>query len=169
VDRVNAALLNSRSDTSSPRGLSIALLYLGVARHGMELPIHASKPAGTRRILIVSESEDLRLLLAQLVAMEWPNAEIHEWDPCVPKRTPGAVGRTDADVVLVDNALEDAGVFPEGLTAHPGHPPIVWLLDGAIPRSHGNAALPLHKSDLSPAALARISHRWYGRRPYLVA
>jgi Protein kinase domain len=122
----------------------------------MELPIHASKPAGTRRILIVSESEDLRLLLAQLVAMEWPNAEIHEWDPCVPKRTPGAVGRTDADVVLVDNALEDAGVFPEGLTAHPGHPPIVWLVDGAIPRSHGNAALSLHKSDLSPAALGAV-------------
>ncbi|MBA2592489.1 MAG: hypothetical protein H0U97_09645, partial [Gammaproteobacteria bacterium] len=120
------------------------------------MPIHASKPARTRRILIVSESEDLRLLLAQLVAMEWPNAEIHEWDRCVPEGTAAAAGCADADVVLVDNALEAAGVFPEGLTAPPGHPPIVRLLDGATPRSHGNAALSLHKSDLSRAALGAV-------------
>ena len=127
----------------------------------MELPIHAFKPAGTRRILIVSESEDLRLLLAQLVAMEWPNAEIHEWDRCVPEGTAAAAGCADADVVLVDDALEGAGpglneLFPEGLTAHPGRPPIVWLLDGATPCSHGNAALSLHKSDLSRAALGAV-------------
>ncbi|MGH8478018.1 MAG: serine/threonine-protein kinase [Gammaproteobacteria bacterium] len=123
----------------------------------MELSIHASKPAGTRRILIVSESEDLRLLLAQLCAMEWPDAEIHEWGPCVPERTAAAAGRADADVVLVDDALEGAGVlFPDGLTAHHGHPPIVWLLDGATPRSHGNAALSLHKSDLSRAAIGAV-------------
>ncbi len=123
----------------------------------MELSIHASKPAGTRHILIVSESEDLRLLLAQLCAMEWPDAEIHEWDQCVPERAAAAAGRADADVVLVDDALEGAGVlFPEGLAAHPGHPPIVRLLDGATPGSHGNAALSLHKSDLSPAALGAV-------------
>jgi hypothetical protein len=121
------------------------------------LPIYASKPAGTRRILIVSESEDLRLMLAQVCAMEWPDAEIHEWDPCVLERMADAAGRADADVVLVDDALEGAGIlFPEDLTAHPGHPPIVRLLDGATPRSHGNAALSLHKSDLSRAAVGAV-------------
>ncbi|MGH8587170.1 MAG: protein kinase domain-containing protein, partial [Gammaproteobacteria bacterium] len=129
----------------------------------MELPIHAFKPAGTRRILIVSESQELRLLLAQLCAMEWPDAEIHEWDPRVPEGTAGAAGRADADVVLMDDALEGAGpgligVFPAGLTARP---PIVRLLNGATPQSHGNAALvrpglSLHKSDLSRAALGAV-------------
>lgn len=122
----------------------------------MELSVHASKPAGTRRILIVSESEDLRLLLAQLVAMEWPNAEIHEWDPHVPDRTAGPDGRADADVVLIDDGLWDAGSFPEGLTSHPGYPPIVRLLDGATSRSHGNAALSLQKSNLSRAAVGAV-------------
>jgi Protein kinase domain len=128
----------------------------------MELPIHASKPARTRRILIVSESEDLRLLLAQLCAMEWPEAEIHEWNPCVPGRTVGAAGRADADLVLVDDALEGAGIFPEGITARP---PIIRLLDGATPCSHGNAALSLHKSDLSRAAVGAVVRTALARGP----
>ncbi|MGQ0591402.1 MAG: serine/threonine-protein kinase [Gammaproteobacteria bacterium] len=124
------------------------------------MSIHASKPAGTRRILIVSESEDLRLLLAQMVAMEWPNAEIHEWDPCMPERTAAAAGRADADVVLVDDALEGAGpgsigIFPEGLTAHAGHPTIIRLLDGTAPRPNGKA-LTLQKSNLSRAAVGAV-------------
>jgi hypothetical protein len=123
----------------------------------MELSIHASKPAGTRRILIVSESEHLRLLLAQLCAMEWPDAEIHEWDPCVPEGTAGAAGRADADVALVDDALEDARVFPEGLASHPGYPPVIRLVDGTAPRPNGKA-LTLQKSNLSRAAVGAAVH-----------
>ncbi|MGH8567217.1 MAG: hypothetical protein ACREXU_04165, partial [Gammaproteobacteria bacterium] len=115
------------------------------------MSIHASNPAGTRRILIVSESEDVRLLLAQLCAMEWPNAEIHEWDPRVPEHA-AAVGRTDVDVVLVDGA---AGAIPEGRTSHPGQPPVIRLLDGTAPRPNGKA-LTLQKSDLSRAAVGAV-------------
>ncbi len=130
------------------RGLSIAAPYLGIERHGMESSVHASKPAATRRILIVSESEDLRLLLAQLCAMEWPDAEIHEWDPCMPEHA-AAAGRTDVDVVLVDQAPGSVGAIPE-FTSHPRVPPVIRLLDGTAPRPN---ALTLLKSNLSRAAV----------------
>ncbi len=121
----------------------------------MESSAHVSEPAATRRILIVSDSEDLRVLVAQMVAMELPDAEIREWDPRAGDRSAGAEGRPDADLVLVDDALLDGGSGPEFLAAHPGQTPLIRLVDRETPRRKGEPNLCLEKSSLAPEAVGR--------------
>lgn len=33
------------------------------------------------RVLVIDDSEDYRLLVGQYISVEWPDAEVTEWDP----------------------------------------------------------------------------------------
>ncbi len=105
--------------------------------------------------MIVSEGEDLRLLLAQLIAMEWPDAEIDERDPAAFACLGPAEGGVEADVVFLDGALgSDGAISSEDWTAERGYPAVIRLVDGVRPPAQ--AGLALDKSRLSPATVGDV-------------
>jgi hypothetical protein len=50
--------------------------------------------------LIVSDTEDFRVLLAQLLAIEWPDVEVEDWELRSKDKTPTPWPRVD--LVLLD-------------------------------------------------------------------
>lgn len=112
-------------------------------------------------ILIINDSEDFRLLVAEYIAIEWPDAGIVEWDP-LKERKPQAdfeLGRFD--VILLDHILgkADGLEWLKDLKRRPDCPPIVYLTaagseDSAVQAVKLGAEGCLRKDDLSQARLA---------------
>ncbi len=112
------------------------------------------------RILIIDDSEDFRLLAAQYLAIEWPTAEIDEYDP-VERGAPGGDFEWHAyDVLLLDYQLgvADGLAWLRSYRRVPGFPPVVFLTgagseDVAVQALKLGAADYLRKHDLSKARL----------------
>ena len=75
------------------------------------------------RVLIIDDSEDFRLLAAQYLAIEWPAAEIDEYDPLERGAPAEDFGWHAYDVLLLDYHLGVA----DGLS---------WLRNYQIGRAH---------------------------------
>ncbi|MGH8543559.1 MAG: response regulator, partial [Gammaproteobacteria bacterium] len=79
--------------------------------------------------LIVSDTEDFRVLLAQLLAIEWPDVEVEDWELRSDDKTPTPWPRVD--LVLLDcGASHSEGLeWLRGAPAPPERPPIIALSD----------------------------------------
>ncbi|MGH8472233.1 MAG: hypothetical protein ACREVJ_07245, partial [Gammaproteobacteria bacterium] len=77
--------------------------------------------------LIVSDTEDFRVLLAQLLAIEWPDVEVEDWELRSEDKTPTPWPRVD--LVLLDcGAHHSEGLeWLRGTPASPERPPIIAL------------------------------------------
>ena len=79
--------------------------------------------------LIVSDTEDFRVLLAQLLAIEWPDVEVEDWEPRSEDKTPVPWPRVD--LVLFDcGASHSEGLkWWRGAPVSLERPPIIALTD----------------------------------------
>lgn len=81
------------------------------------------------KVLVIDDSEDLRRLVAQYILIEWPKAQVDEWDP-LKKSKPGAdFNWGDYDVLLLDHHLgrENGLSWLQQFKQYPGCPPVVFL------------------------------------------
>ena len=62
----------------------------------------------TLRVLVIDDSEDFRLLVSQYIAVEWPDAEITEWDPVTQGDIDDNYDLSRYDVMLLDYVLGKA-------------------------------------------------------------
>jgi len=87
------------------------------------------KSSSMPSFLIVSDAEDFRVLLAQLLAIEWPDVEVEDWELRSEDKTPTPWPRID--LVLLDcGASHSEGLeWLRGTPASPERPPIIALTD----------------------------------------
>lgn len=110
--------------------------------------------------LIVDDSEDFRLLISQYLALEWPEAEITEWDPMKRGDIDDNHDLGKYDVLLLDYVLGNADGLDwlKRLRRRADCPPVIFLT-GAGSESVAVQALKsgafdyLRKHDLSKARL----------------
>src|SRR4029079_10658067 len=81
------------------------------------------------RGIVIQDSEDMRLLIAQYISVEWPGARVEGWDP-VEKGRPGPLFDWSAfDVILLDYHLGDENGLEWLLrfARNPDCPPVVFF------------------------------------------
>lgn len=112
------------------------------------------------RVLIIDDSEDFRLLAAQYLAIEWPAAEIVEYDPLERGAPAGDFDWHAYDVLLLDYQLgaADGLSWLRNYRRVAGFPPVVFLTGAgseevAVQALKLGAADYLRKHDLSKARL----------------
>lgn len=112
------------------------------------------------RVLVIDDSEDFRLLVGQYIAVEWPDAEVTEWDPL----TQGEVGEQHSlenyDVMLLDYVLGKADGLDwlKRFKKRSDCPPVIFLTGAgseqvAVMALKNGAYDYLRKHDLSKARL----------------
>ena len=80
-------------------------------------------------VLLIDDAEEYRILGAELVRTQWPDASVEQWDP-IAQGLPGAdLDLSRYDVILLDFCLgQDDGLeWLKILRARPGCPPIVMI------------------------------------------
>jgi CheY-like chemotaxis protein/predicted Ser/Thr protein kinase len=80
-------------------------------------------------VLLIDDAEEYRILCAELVRTQWPDASVEQWDP-VRQGMPGAdQDLSRYDVILLDFRLgeEDGLEWLKILRSRPGCPPIVMV------------------------------------------
>jgi len=95
------------------------------------MPKHDHDP-GDPTVLIADPSEDMRMLLMQYVAIEWPNAEIVETQDSGTRLASVGAGLEDCDMVVV-GVRQGEHVDPgwiERLRSRANGPAVVALVDG---------------------------------------
>jgi len=87
------------------------------------------KSSSMPSFLIVSDTEDFRVLLAQLLAIEWPDVEVEDWEFRSEDKIPAPWPRVD--LVLLDcGASHSEGLeWLRGAPASLRRPPIIALTD----------------------------------------
>lgn len=111
-------------------------------------------------VLIIDDSEDMRLLVRHYILVEWPNAKIEDWDP-ISRGKPGAdFSWRSYDAVLLDYMLgkEDGLVWLKEFRRDPGCPPIIFMTgqgseEIAVKALKSGAHDYLRKHDLSQGRL----------------
>lgn len=114
----------------------------------------------TLHAFIIDDSEDFRLLVSQYIAVEWPSAEITEWDPVTQGEIDDNYDLGKFDVLLLDYVLgtADGLEWLKRLKRRADCPPVIFLT-GAGSESVAVQALKsgafdyLRKHDLSKARL----------------
>jgi adenylate cyclase len=109
-------------------------------------------------VLVIDDSEDLRLLVAQYITLEWPAARVDGWDPQTKGRPEDGFDWSDCDVVLLDYHLgaENGLSWLQHFNLDPNCPPVVFLTgagneDLAVKAMKLGAVEYLAKHDLSKA------------------
>ncbi len=112
------------------------------------------------RILIIDDSEDLRLLVRHYVMVEWPGAKIEDWDPVVRGKPGPDFPWRSYDALLLDYMLgsEDGLIWLKEFRRHPNCPPIIFMTgqgneDVAVQALKSGAHDYLRKHDLSQGRL----------------
>lgn len=80
-------------------------------------------------VLLIDDAEEYRILCAELVRTQWPDASVEQWDP-ISQGMPGAdQDLSQYDVILLDFDLgkEDGLVWLRILRSRAGCPPIVMV------------------------------------------
>jgi DNA-binding response OmpR family regulator len=114
----------------------------------------------TLRALVIDDSEDFRLLVSQYIAVEWPDAEVTEWDPVTQGDLDDNHDLAGYDVMLLDYVLGKADGL-EWLKRFRGRadcPPVIFLTGAgneqvAVTALKSGAFDYLRKHDLSKARL----------------
>ena len=114
----------------------------------------------TLRALIIDDSEDFRLLVSQYIALEWPGAQITEWDPVTQGDIDDNYDLGVFDTLLLDYVMGTADGLDwlKRLKRRKDCPPVIFLT-GAGSESVAVQALKngafdyLRKHDLSKARL----------------
>ncbi len=83
------------------------------------------------RILIIDDSEDFRVLAAQLLSIEWPDIEVDEYDPVVRGKLPVDFPLIAYDAILLDYKLgnEDGLDWLKELKRRENCPAIVFVTE----------------------------------------
>jgi serine/threonine protein kinase/DNA-binding NarL/FixJ family response regulator len=107
----------------------------------------------TIKALLVDDSEEFRLLTAQYIAIEWPDAEVEEWDPGLRGDIPATYDLSTFSVLLLDHVLGLENVsgldWLATLMKRPACPPVIYLT-GAGSENMAVKALKLGASDYLP-------------------
>lgn len=110
--------------------------------------------------LIIDDSEDMRLLVRHYLMVEWPKAEIEDWDPLEKGKPSTTFPWRRYDVVLLDYMLgsEDGLAWLKEFRKHPDCPPVIFMTgagneDVAVKALKFGAHDYLRKHDLSQARL----------------
>lgn len=111
-------------------------------------------------VLIVDDSEDFRLLICQYLALEWPDAQITEWDPITRGDIDDNYDLEKFDVLLLDYVLGNADGLDwlKRLKRRADCPPVIFLTGAgservAVQALKSGAFDYLRKHDLSKARL----------------
>jgi DNA-binding response OmpR family regulator/tRNA A-37 threonylcarbamoyl transferase component Bud32 len=114
----------------------------------------------TLRVLIIDDSEDFRLLVSQYIAVEWPDAEITDWDPQTQGDIDDNYDLASFDVLLLDYVLgaADGLTWLKQLKRRRDCPPVIFLTGAgnesvAVQALKSGAFDYLRKHDLSKARL----------------
>jgi len=112
------------------------------------------------RVLIIDDSEDFRLLVGQYIAVEWPDAEIDEWDPVANGDINDDYKLSRHDVIFLDYVLGKADGLDwlKRLNKRDDCPPVIFLTGAgseqvAVQALKNGAVDYLRKNDLSKARL----------------
>jgi eukaryotic-like serine/threonine-protein kinase len=83
------------------------------------------------RILIIDDSEDFRILAAQLLSIEWPDVEIDEYDPTVRGKLPDDFSIHGYDAIFLDYKLgeEDGLEWLKALKRRANCPAILFVTE----------------------------------------
>ncbi len=111
-------------------------------------------------ILIIDDSEDMRLLVRHYILVEWPSAKIEDWDP-IKRGKPGADFHwRNYDAVLLDYMLgsEDGLIWLKEFRRNSDCPPIIFMTgqgseEIAVKALKSGAHDYLRKHDLSQGRL----------------
>ena len=81
------------------------------------------------RALIIDDSEDFRLLVMQYLSLEWPGAQIEEWDPVTRGEIDDNYDLARHEVVLLDYVLGTADGLDwlKRLKRRRDCPPVIFL------------------------------------------
>jgi serine/threonine protein kinase len=114
----------------------------------------------TPRVLVVDDSEDFRLLVAQYIAVEWPGAVVSEWDPVTQGDIDDNYDLARHDVMLLDYVMGEADGLDwlRRLKRRADCPPVIFLTGAgseqvAVMALKNGAVDYLRKHDLSKARL----------------
>lgn len=114
----------------------------------------------TLRALVVDDSEDFRLLVCQYIAVEWPDAEVVEWDPVIQGDIDDNYDLSKYDVMLLDYVMGKADGLDwlKRFRRRADCPPIIFLTGAgneqvAVQALKSGAFDYLRKHDLSKARL----------------
>jgi serine/threonine protein kinase/CheY-like chemotaxis protein len=114
----------------------------------------------TPRVLVVDDSEDFRLLVAQYIAVEWPGAVVSEWDPVMQGDIDDNYDLAKHDVMLLDYVMGEADGLDwlRRLRRRADCPPVIFLTGAgseqvAVLALKNGAVDYLRKHDLSKARL----------------
>ena len=114
----------------------------------------------TLRVLVIDDSEDFRLLVGQYIAVEWPDAEVTEWDPVTQGDIDDNHDLAKYDVMLLDYVLgtADGLEWLKQLRRRADCPPVIFLTGAgneqvAVTALKNGAFDYLRKHDLSKARL----------------
>ncbi len=114
----------------------------------------------TLHVLVIDDSEDFRLLVGQYIAVEWPDAEITEWDPVTQGDIDDNHDLAVYNVMLLDYVLGKADGLDwlKRLRRRADCPPVIFLTGAgneqvAVTALKNGAFDYLRKHDLSKARL----------------
>lgn len=114
----------------------------------------------TLNAIIVDDSEDFRLLIRQYLALEWPDAQIVEWDPLTRGEIDDNFDLQGYDVLLLDYVLGNADGLDwlKRLKRRADCPPVIFLTGAgservAVQALKSGAFDYLRKHDLSKARI----------------
>ncbi len=114
----------------------------------------------TLRVLVIDDSEDFRLLVGQYIAVEWPDAEVTDWDPVTQGDIDDNYNLANYDVMLLDYILGKADGLDwlKRLRRRRDCPPVIFLTGAgseqvAVMALKNGAFDYLRKHDLSKARL----------------
>ena len=122
-------------------------------------------------VLVVDDTEEFRHLTAQYLAIEWPGAEVDEWDPRTRGGIPDFYPLGGYDALLLDSDLGsgDALEWLGRLVKRKDCPPVVFMVDpaheSAIFKAMQRGAFDyLRKSDLSKTRLVEAVRAAFAAR-----
>ncbi|MEQ1774760.1 MAG: protein kinase [Burkholderiales bacterium] len=114
----------------------------------------------TLHALVVDDSEDFRLLVCQYIAVEWPDAEVTEWDPVTQGEIDDNHDLAKYDVMLLDYVMgkADGLEWLKRFRRRADCPPVIFLTGAgneqvAVMALKNGAFDYLRKHDLSKARL----------------
>lgn len=118
-------------ETTQPLTVKGKAVPLKVCRIGFERLVNVEGQPETMkpRVMVIDDSEDMRLLVAQYITVEWPGAQVEGWDPAEKGRPGSGFDWSRFDVILLDYDLGDENGLEwlQRFSRNPDCPPVVFF------------------------------------------